>query len=145
MTEADPANGLAEVLFVFNNTMDKTWTIIAIIAQIPLYMFLVTAGVAINLFFKEKGLTFARIFLYILVLMFIAGFSQPNPDLYWISGIMGMYNPVGIMIDESLEPGKYGVLVLIALNIVSLFVVRWNTRKYSWLKQDKTSTVVDLE
>lgn len=136
LVEADPANKIAEEIFLFNNPLTTGWVVIAIISMIPLYMFLTTAGVAITLFFKKKGLQYAKYLIYIIVLLFIIAFSLGNPDLYWISGILGMYNPVGMMIEESFAPGNYGVFFLIGMTIVSLFLVRINTRKFTWLKQE---------
>ena len=35
----------------------------------------------------------------------------------------------------SLEPGNYGVIILIPLTLISLVLTRLNTRKFMWLKQ----------
>lgn len=136
ITAADPVNDVEEVLFLFNNTLDNTWVILAILFQIPLYMFLVTTGVLINMKLKDKGLKYSKIFIYILVLIFIAAFSAGNPDFYWVSGIFGMYNPVAIMIEETLSTTSYSVLILIGMTFISLFLVRLTTKNFTWLKQD---------
>ncbi|MCY3414246.1 MAG: ABC transporter permease subunit [Candidatus Heimdallarchaeota archaeon] len=145
VTEANPAEGIEEVLFEFNNPLNTSWVIIAIASGIIFYMFLTVAGVAINLIFRTKGLKYAKIFLYIVVLLFVMAFAQPNPDLYWISGIMGMYNPVGISIDESFKPGNYGVPILVMLTLLGLIVVRMHTKKFSWVKQDANTEIIDAE
>lgn len=134
---ADPANGVEEVIFLFNNTLDNTWVIIAIFSQIPFYMFLVTSGVLINLRLKEKGLKYSKIFIYILVLLFIAAFSSGNSALYWLTNVFGMYNPVAIILEETISIPNYGVLVLIGMTIISLLLIRSNTKYFTWLKQDK--------
>jgi len=141
LVAADPANGVVEEIFIFNNPMATGWVVIAIISMIPLYMFLTTMGVTITLFFKKKGLQYAKYLIYIIVLLFIIAFSLGNPDLYWLSGIMGMYNPVGIAIEGSFAPGNYGVFWLIGMTIVSLILVRLNTKNFTWLKQETKEIV----
>lgn len=138
---ADPANEVVEEIFLFDNPLTTGWVVIALVSMIPLYMFLTTIGVAITLFFKKRGLQYAKYMIYIIVLLFIIAFSLGNPDLYWLSGIMGMYNPIGIMIEQSFAPGEYGVFWLIGLTIASLFLVRLNTRKFTWLKQETKEIV----
>ncbi len=136
-----PANGVAEEVFLFNNPLATGWVVIAIISMIPLYMFLTVMGVVITLFFKKKGLQYAKYLIYIIALLLIIAFSLGNPDLYWLSGIMGMYNPVGIMIEGSFAPGNYGVFALIGLTIVSLYLIRLNTKNFTWLKQETKEIV----
>lgn len=134
---ADPAKGIEEEIYTFNNPVSTFWVIVAILGIIPLYMFIVSSGVFINLAMKERGLTLAKVYVYILVLLFIMAFASGDPDLFWVSGIMGMYNPVSIMIEESLSPASYGYLWLILLTTIAMILVRFSTRHFSWLKQDR--------
>ncbi len=136
VTAADPANGVEELLFNFNNPFDTLWVIIAVLFQIPFYMFLVSIGVLINLALKERGLTYGKAIIYVLVLMFVIGFSIGNPGLYWITGIFGMYNPIYIAFEQSIDVANYGILIITALAVVSLFAIKFFTKNFSWLRQD---------
>ncbi len=134
ITPANPINGTQKEIFQFNNPLDTTWVIIAIIMMIPLYMFLVISGVFINLSFKEKGLTIAKIYIYALFLMFIIPLMSAKSDLYWLTGIYGMYNPVAIVLEQSLKTPSYGTIVLIILTIIILPLYKLLNKNLTWLK-----------
>lgn len=137
VTPANPATDAPAVIFAFTNPFSTTWMILAIFSQIALYMFLVTSGVAISLLFREKGHKAALVYLFVQLFGFIIAFSLPNANLEWLAFSFGFYNPVAIVIKESLTVAHNGVLILVILTFVSLFVVDKSTKYFTWLKQSK--------
>ena len=49
---------------------------------------------------------------------------------------LGMYNPVYIAMERSIDVANYGVLILTGLTALTLFIIRFYTKNFSWLKQD---------
>ena len=106
---------------------NQKWEIIAIISVIPLYIFMISAGLVLGLLMKN-GVKYAQLSLLGLILWFIAGISLDKN-----AGIFGWYDPVLIISKQSLSVVNYGVFWLSGLAIIFAIMIVTLASRFNWL------------
>lgn len=118
---------------VTGSSYDLTWEVVALLASIPFYLFLITCGAVLSLLFRERGNQLVMIFLAgVLVLFLVSILSEPF-DHWVVRGLFGLYDPVAIMQEKSLLVSNGGVVVLAIGSVLGLVGVRLLSSRYSWL------------
>ena len=117
-------------------TINLGWEIIAIIALIPLYVFLITLAFSLTLLFERRGLIFARVMMVVMLILFIVGIFEDTINATaqtWIKGIFGLYDPILIIRDQSLMANHGYEFFLLGLAIITTGILFVTAKYYNWI------------
>ena len=111
-----------------NVTDNQLWKLISIIGLIPLYLTITSLGITLALLI-DNGVKYARQGIIIIALWFILGSMI---DLN--QGLIGLYNPVLLIRDQTINVANNGLLWLTLLSSVGVGTSLLLSNKFQWLK-----------
>lgn len=114
-------------------SVNQTWEIAAILSVIPLYIFLVTAGLSLGLM-KKDGVKYARYLLVLLLLTFFTSTLVAELAFLQPYTVFGLYDPVLIITDTSLTVKTFGVPILCLLALSSVVLIYLLSTRYHWVR-----------
>ena len=126
---------------VVDRTVNKMWEIIAIASMFPLYYFLLTISLCISMLRPKDGVKISRIFILLILLLFFVGYLSTTFNQWYVKGLLNLYNPVEIIIRQSLSVSGYGVLVLCGLSVISTLLIIPLSKRFTWVIVDETEEV----
>ncbi len=101
---------------------------IAIIGLIPLYLTITSLGI-VTAILIDNGVKYARQSIIIIALWLIVGSLL---DLN--KGLIGLYNPILLIRDQSINVANNGLLWLTVLSFIGIIISLLISNKFQWLK-----------
>ncbi len=116
--------------------------ILAVLAVLPLYIFLLSFLLSLGLLIQEHGVKIARLALFLLFFGFVVGKMVESLDVWYVTMVFGLYDPVPIILEGSLTANNYGVIIHGILAIISVIILYLASLKYKWMyvHEYKTTT-----
>lgn len=113
---------------VIGTSYNQVWEVLTLISIIPLYTFLLTAGLSLGLLFRD-GVKWARYGILFLLVWWIGGILLDIP-----TGIYGLYDPVLLIQEASFAAVNYGVVILFVLASIFTAAVFYLAPRFDWLR-----------
>jgi ABC-type transport system involved in multi-copper enzyme maturation permease subunit len=107
---------------------NQFWKFIAIIGLIPLYLTITSLGI-VTAILIDNGVKYARQSIIIIALWLIVGSLL---DLN--KGLIGLYNPILLIRDQSINVANNGLLWLTVLSFIGIIISLLISNKFQWLK-----------
>lgn len=113
----------------FGYGAESSYHLAAIYGFVPLYLFL-TILIALPIYFaKERGVTFSRLVGIVVLMWFIIPYMTQTSVGTFEAGIIGLYNPVKVIVEQNLTEAINQILIFFAGAIPSgLILIRMANR-----------------